>query len=267
MSYTNLINTQSVNSQVTKINSTGIIATNITQASLGSISSLKSLAGSLVSSQIKTYEVIETTKDLLSASVALQRLKKDDTSTLIFGTDVLVSDKLLDQITSEDIDIANKIRDYYSKKIMVIKLRTNNLSKFREDLNKFVHSNTYVYKKDMLPLIYRLPEFYEYDTTMDKLRENLNDKIQPDQIKSRFVQTKKTLKFLQSFIVGKSGRKIKEFWFSDEQNNLVNIFLSKDNPLMNLFEKQLSNPITITGDFVKKHRDNYEYLRVEKYSF
>jgi hypothetical protein len=180
---------------------------------------------------------------------------------------VLVSDKLFEQISSEDIDIANKIRDYYSKKIMVIKLRGTNLSKFREDLNKFIHSTEYVYKKDMLPLIYRLPEFYEYDTAMDMLRKNLNDKIEPIQIKSRFVRTNKTLKFLKSFIVGRSGRKIKEFWFSDEHNNLVNIFLSKDNPLMNLFEKQLLNPITVTGDFVKMHRDNYEYLRVEKYSF
>ena len=59
----------------------------------------------------------------------------------------------------------------------------------------------------------------------------------------------------------------KEFWFSDDYNNLNCIPVNKDNPLLTLMEKHVRLPFSVSGLSVKKVRDNREFFVLEKYSF
>ena len=219
--------------------------------------------GVSVGSHVKKYEILEIEEDLLALSVAWKRLRD---AAKKGGSYVPVS-KLLDKelfshVTDNDREQANNIRNYYSKKIMMWKLKDLKLSNFREDMNSFIHTNGKMFKDSMLPMVYRLPEFHEYDVEFDNLVLEHN-KI----ITNRKVIQTKTLELKKNFIVGKKYTKRKEYWFSDEDNNLVTFSLSHDNPLISLLDLQCKNPITLSGNYTIRHRDNNEYIVVEKYSF
>jgi hypothetical protein len=126
---------------------------------------------------VKKYEVYEISQDLLSLSVCWARYRK---ARDIPGPQPTIT-KLLDSelfrlVTEEDIAHANVIRDYYSKKIMVLKLKNEGFTAFREDLNTFIHSEGKTFKESMLPLAYRLPEFFSMMLNLKKWHLNTTEK-------------------------------------------------------------------------------------------
>lgn len=224
---------------------------------------LDDLLGITTSDHVKKYEVLEINEDLLALSTAWKRLR-DVASNGGSYTPIskLLDKELFNHVTNEDRDYANTIRDYYSKKVMMWKLKEIRLSAFREDMNSFIHTNGKMFKDNMIPLAFRLPEFYEYDIGFDQLISEHN-KIIKDNTKS---QTK-TLSLQKTFKVGKKYSKRKEYWFTDEDDNLVTFSLMHDNPLISLLDNQCKNSITLSGLFNIRNRDNNQYFLVEKYSF
>jgi hypothetical protein len=217
---------------------------------------------------VKKYEVYEISQDLLSLSVCWARYRK---ARDIPGPQPTIT-KLLDSelfrlVTEEDIVHANVIRDYYSKKIMVLKLKNEGFTAFREDLNTFIHSEGKTFKESMLPLAYRLPEFYEYDVEFEKMAFEYNREVKRND--DPHVVTVKQLKFVKKLSVNNKRQKRKEYWFSDRHNNLVNINIDNSNPLLSLMDMTVNkNDITIKGNFRKSSRDGSEYLKVSnKFSF
>jgi hypothetical protein len=217
---------------------------------------------------VKKYEVYEISQDLLSLSVCWARYRK---ARDIPGPQPTIT-KLLDSelfrlVTEEDIAHANVIRDYYSKKIMVLKLKNEGFTAFREDLNTFIHSEGKTFKESMLPLAYRLPEFYEYDVEFEKMAFEYNREVKRND--DPHVVTVKQLKFVKKLSVNNKRQKRKEYWFSDRHNNLVNINIDNSNPLLSLMDMTVNkNDITIKGNFRKSSRDGSEYLKVSnKFSF
>lgn len=226
--------------------------------------SIEELLGTKHGDHVKKYEILEIDQDLLALSATWKRLRD---ATKNGGPYVPVS-KLLDKelfghVTDADQEKAAEIRDYYSKKIMMWKLKDVKLSQFREDMNSFIHTNGKMFKDNMIPMVYRLPEFHEYDVQFDQLVSEHNKVIVK---KSKGNQTK-TLTLEKNFQVGKRYSKRKEYWFSDTDDNLVTISVMQDNPLITLLDKQCSNAITIAGKYDIRLRDNNEYYVVEKYSF
>jgi hypothetical protein len=220
------------------------------------------------SDDVKKYEVYEISQDLLSLSVCWARYRK---ARDISGPQPTIT-KLLDSelfrlVTEEDIAHANVIRDYYSKKIMVLKLKNEGFTAFREDLNTFIHSEGKTFKESMLPLAYRLPEFYEYDVEFEKMAFEYNREVKRND--DPHVVTVKQLKFVKKLSVNNKRQKRKEYWFSDRHNNLVNINIDNSNPLLSLMDMTVNkNDITIKGNFRKSSRDGSEYLKVSnKFSF
>jgi hypothetical protein len=122
--------------------------------------------------------------DFLVSACTLHRLKSSGENyvnkarMINFVTD----DALTPMITEDDRKLAMEIRDYYSKKITMWQLQGKSLSKFRVSLANFIASTTI--DKDTNSetpgLAYRLPEFYLYDTTLDKLKEECFSKINDD---------------------------------------------------------------------------------------
>ena len=215
---------------------------------------------------VKKYEVYEISQDLLALSVCWARLRKERKENIGVQLYVPIS-KLLDselfrQVKAEDIFDANTIRDYYSKKIMMWKLKSVELTSFRKDLNTFIHSDGQTFKESMLPLVYRLPEFYDYDIEFEKMSFEHNKEIK------QLSTPNKELKFVKKLFVNHKRVKRSEYWFSDSHNNLVNINFEVNNPLLSLLDTTLSNGnITLDGPYIKRNRDGTEYLRLDKFKF
>ena len=215
---------------------------------------------------VKKYEVYEISQDLLALSVCWARLRKERKENIGVQLYVPIS-KLLDselfrQVKAEDIFDANTIRDYYSKKIMMWKLKSVELTSFRKDLNTFIHSDGQTFKESMLPLVYRLPEFYDYDIEFEKMSFEHNKEIK------QLSTPNKELKFVKKLFVNHKRVKRSEYWFSDSHNNLVNINFEVNNPLLSLLDTTLSNGnITLDGPYTKRNRDGTEYLRLDKFKF
>jgi hypothetical protein len=215
---------------------------------------------------VKKYEVYEISQDLLALSVCWARLRtsKVENQPFISITKLLDSD-LFRLVTEDDIVQANVIRDYYSKKIMVWRLKNIKLTQFREDMNTFIHSDGKTFKENMMPLAYRLPEFYEYDIEFEKMSFEYNKEVKRQE--SIHVIEKKHLTFIKSLSVNTKRLKKIEYWFSDNHNNLVQLNVETSNPLHSLLEKVITGGIELVGRYGTRNRDGYEFLKVEKYKF
>jgi hypothetical protein len=131
-------------------------------------------------------------------------------------------------------------------------------------MNLFIHTDGKIFKEDMMPLAYRLPEFYDYDIDFDMLSNEYNKKV------SQGTQNEiggKLLKLVKTFVVSKKHRKQKEYWFRDDNNDLVSLSISFDNPLLSLLDICTQNSIKVNAIYTKKSRDNAEYLVANKFKF
>lgn len=208
---------------------------------------------------VKKYQVFEIDNDLLALSVAWFRLRKEHSNGGSYTpVSKLLDSELIKHLSGEDIAQAQVIRDYYSKKIMVMKLKGTQMSRYKQDLSTFIHSDGKIFKEDMCPLVYRLPEFYEYDTQVDELYSTHNREI-----KTTAEPTKK-LTLVKSLTVGRKYNKRKEYWYSDEHNNLHRLSFSHDNPLLTLLDLYSTNELTISGRWRKTNKDDREYFINDK---
>ena len=217
---------------------------------------------------VKKYEVYEISQDLLALSVCWARYRKgrDEYKPHPTITKLLDSD-VFRLVSEDDIAQANVIRDYYSKKIMVLKLKNEGFTSFREDLNTFIHSDGKMFRENMMPLAYRLPEFYEYDVEFEKMSFDYNREVK--RMDQPYMVDTKQLTFVKHLLVNKKRYKRKEYWFSDRSNNLVNIDIDTSNPLISLMDMVVNKTdITINGRFKKCTRDGNEFIKVNnKFTF
>jgi hypothetical protein len=218
----------------------------------------------LFSNNFRKYELYESNEDLLALSVCWKRLR--DGNIKLLGVTSLMNDELFTHIIQQDRDKANVIRDYYSKKIMMWKLKNVQLSSFRNDMNEFVHTDGKTFKEHMIKLAYRLPEFYEYDTEFETLARNYNHEVT---CKEKIYEvTSKGLTFLKKFNISTNRKKVVEYWFSDASNNLVLLSFDPHNQLNSLLELTVKNSnVNVIGSFFKNKRDTVEYFKVSNYRF
>ena len=207
---------------------------------------------------VKRYTISESTEDLLALSTAWYRLRKNKELAVQPMITTLTDPNLYKSITEEDRVFADTIRDFYRKKFIILALKEIKLSSYREDLRKFVHSDGKLFTEKVLPLVFRLPEFYEYDTAFADMVRGLAQH-DPD----RFQRTAAhNLRPLKMFRVKRST----EYWFQDENDCAVVIVLENANPCKSLFEreykKESMNMVT-TG--VVSPRDGFNFFRVGKW--
>lgn len=231
----------------------------MTSQILSNISSQKSITSSLMYPHVKTHKVYEIAQDLLSIAVCWKRLRneKDSGAHPHLYINNLLDQELFKLVTVEDIARAASIRDYYSKKIMLITLTTDMpLTSFKKDLSHFISSDGKIFKEEMLPLVYRLPEFYEYDLAMGDIIQQ-SKSISPQLQKNQFL-------FLNKLYT--TIRKIKrvEFWFLNHESVPCRLRLDATNILIPVLENTIkSSPgsvFTSTGRLDKRLGENYWYL-------
>lgn len=215
---------------------------------------------------VRKYEIYESVEDLLALSCAWYRLRNTarDTSVPHIGFTVtkLMDRNLFNNVNEDDRVLAGNIRDYYSKKIMMLKLKNERMSQYRDDLNEFIHSDGKKFVEKMFGLAYRLPQFYHYDTKLDGIFSGRNRKTDK-RIPNMYT---KELTYVGSTMVDIKSCKRKEYWFVDEDNTLVAIYLAHNNPLLGVWEKLIQHPVTLNGVYYNKHRDETEFYVLEKFN-
>jgi len=218
----------------------------------------------------KKYEVFETTEDILALSVTWHRLRpliSQGISNIINPSDrptKLTDSILFRELIQEDRDKANVIRDYYSKKLMMINLRGQRISNYRKDLSAFIHGNSKIVKEEMMPLIYRLPEFYEYDTKTDEMFRSLDSRFEDSKIAFSSI---KTFSPVEKFIVKRKSGKYNEYWLRDERNRPCRIEIEHSNQLLHLWEYFFEKN-SLTLDCVSKfeERDSIAFYKIIKWN-
>jgi hypothetical protein len=221
---------------------------------------------------VKKYEVFETTEDILALSVTWHRLRpliSHGISNIINPSNrptKLTDEVLFKEIIQEDRDKANVIRDYYSKKIMMFTLKGQQLTSYRKDLNTFIHGDCKIVKEEMMPLVYRLPEFHEYDVGVDEMFLELDTRFEGSQIA---LSTIKTLSPVKKFTVKRKSRKFVEYWLKDNENKPYKIEIDTSNELMHLwdhfYDKGRFHEITLDAVVKFVNRDSVSHYKLIKW--
>ena len=235
--------------------------------SLRNITGLDNLYLQPDSEYVKNYEVFETTEDVLALSVTWHRLRS------LLSHEInpngrptkLIDSVLFKEMIQEDREKANVIRDYYSKKLMVITLRELRMSKFRKDLSTFIHGDSKVVKEELMPIIYRLPEFYDYDMGFDEMFRGLNKQFE-HQPKLTIGGDSITLTPLRKFIVKLRTNKFTEYWLKDSDDKAYKIEIPIDNKLNHLWEHFFEqDSIPLTGYLKHMERDGICYFHLKNW--
>jgi hypothetical protein len=209
---------------------------------------------------VKKYEIYESPTDLLALSSAWKRMRDNGSAQGRIAK--LLDNELFQSLSRQDYEQAEKIRDYYSKKIVMWKLKGDPMSSYRNDLSSFVHSDGTKFPESMLGLAYYLPAFYEYDIQLDDVRL---------QVESTGITTKPMISTSRTFtpikrIVQKTKRiSSVQYWLKDvDSNHAASIHIETKNQLEHLWNHifNTSDTIAINGNFHHKQRDNFEYLSI-----
>lgn len=205
-----------------------------------------------VSSSIEDYfdvnrpkQKVHVTKvDILALSCAYHRL----TQLNRYSVGSLNDPELHDVLKEEDHILAQKIRSYFSQKIVMWNLKGISLSQFRLDLAKFLQTDGKSYKESITGLIYRLPGMYLHDVELDALIQEhqlvpLTKKNSNPLVGTQGVFRLTTLKKINSLL---SHSKKTEYWFKSEDNNLFEISIDMNNPLIHIWNKIFDSSDTLT---------------------
>jgi hypothetical protein len=239
-------------------------------------SGLNNLSGSVTwdsnsstNGNVKKYEVFETSEDILALSVTWHRLRLPGNHIINSIRPTTLTDNILfTEINQEDRNRADIIRDYYSKKLMVITLREQRISKFRKDLNTFIHGDCKIVKEEMMPLIFRLPEFYDYDIQLQEMFRDLNKQFEDteDQAYGAAYGGKKILKPMKKFVVKLRTNKFSEYWLKDDDNKAYKIEIPIENKLNHLWEHFFEQEsIPLQGHFRYMERDGINYFHLKNW--
>lgn len=208
---------------------------------------------------VTSYNTIEITEDLVALSCARHRLSggsKDGTG--------LLDPRLFESVTAADRDKANVIRNYYCSKLVMCTLLEKKLSPFRMALHKFLDGSGRIFQEQMIPLAYRLPDFYEYDIAFEELKVGLEKNDLP----SGMVRNSHSFREVKLFPIGQTHRVTKthnnfEYWFKDANNFMYLVSIDNHNMLRPLLDREFHRTsVKIHGTFSHKIRNEMGILQL-----
>ena len=223
----------------------------------------------LFSPKPKTEEKIKTELDLLVLSCAIYRLRHakydDPVVANRYKCLSLIDDNVQQYVTQDDYALADLVKDHFQQKLILLSLKSTQLTPFRADLSRFLNMNwhtdpagVFIYPKEFVGLAYKLPYLYSYDLEMRNIFGGDYYSIQgPTTLRDT-----KTVKHLKTLTSHRKYATSVEFWFEDEKGNRVMLNVDKNNPLMNVFDKMVENPIKIEGKFEMRLKDTLQYYHV-----
>jgi len=207
----------------------------------------------------------EYPEDILTLSCCLQRTAQGKEPGARFNRSLSNPD-LPQLVTDLDRMKSENIRRYYSEKLIMLTLQGRELTKYRKDLQKFLHGNFKNVPDSLVGIVYRLPYFYDYDRQVDDIFESSyfkNNRL-PDmrEVKER------DLTFLKKIENQRRNVDNVEYWFQDSQLNKVMFSVKADNPLLELLDRYINaGNVGIVGKYNVRKKDLNEYFTIEKWSF
>jgi len=252
----NLANSNSLNNTV---NYPSISAINLNDI-------IKSTTGYHDGKYVKTYQIIEAVEDLLALSVAHKRLLNEKISLLAksFSFKNILDSVVFENLNDNDREIANTIRKYYSQQILMWALKGIKLTAFREDLKTYINGEGNKFVENTIPLVTKLPYFYDYDIKLDEIKREFTTDIE------RFNPAANTPS-KNSYIltpVKSLSRKTKrvkciEYWLKDNYNQAYKIEIEHNNPLQHLWDKIFnSSKLEILCYTKVKRLDDLNYFQI-----
>jgi hypothetical protein len=216
--------------------------------------------GDAVSDKVKKYQMYDVGEDSLTLSVTWNRLRSNGIS----RTQRLLDGTLFDVIINEDRETAAKIRDFYSKKLMMLRLKSDKpMTNYREDLNKFIHSDGCTLREDMIGVVYRLPDFYKFDTQLEEITSSVNKKIRraSGDTTSTFTPLKRIERKTRS-------TNLVQYWMKDQNTgNGAVVSVQSNNPLEGVWNKIFKETDNLQLYYTPKYRslDGFEYIELSKW--
>lgn len=196
--------------------------------------------------------------DILVLSCTLYRLvtSSDTNGRYIVWSLTDYQDILINEVTDEDTNLAEEISKYYIGKLLVKKLKTETLSKYRNDLLQYLTDRPTVVTDIFVRMIYKLPYFYHCDRKLIEIfggpqRDLVEYKSNKDTI---------PLKFISKLDTKRKTHRNYQYWFKDQQDNRVLLELEKTNPILHLWEQTINDTdIVVCGKFKRKNMDDMNY--------
>ena len=171
---------------------------------------------------------------------------------------------VLAKTTDADRTLADDIRRYYRGKFVFLKLRGEQPTKFRKDLEKFVAVDwdpSFTITEKTVGMICKLPFFYEHDMGL------INDVFgsETHNIKKHVsIGDPVTLTFIKALDENQKGKTTFSYWFKDSHDNRFSIPVEKNNSLIPTWEEFIKKPITLSGHYTSRSYDSLEFYKVAR---
>jgi hypothetical protein len=228
-----------------------------------SVRNLEDILGSWVS-DTKTDNIKEYPLDILVMSCAMQRTTNGLPVASRFNKS-LDNPELKDLVTDLDVQKAANIREYYKNKLLMLTLRDYKLTKFRNDLNKFLYSDPTKVLESQVGLVYKLPYLYDYDQAIDPIFGSSYFTNNKDNTMTE--NTTRQLSFIKKIDNHRKHNHTVEYWFHDGLNKVM-LHFPVENPLLHLLDEKISQgPLSINARYYRRRKDLVEFFVCDKWSF
>lgn len=176
----------------------------------------------------------------------------------------------VNDITEDDRALAEKVREYFTKKFFWRALSENRpLSDYRRRLINLLENRIRNCKDQDCGIYYKLPYFYQEDVVYEEFKKNLKTEKISDLGNSRQNKMLKRLEFLKTTLSAQRKRKIIRYWFKDDNEFLYGLELTHDNPLLMIFDDYIAEHSTVVFDtrLTEDRIDNMNYYKLFQYKF
>lgn len=158
--------------------------------------------------------------------------------------------RVIDNVTEEIRELAERMRKYYTRKFFWNNLAGNGrLSDYRGRVCHLLENHVRTCKEQDVGIYYKLPYFYQEDMAYEDFKKQYNTTDVPRVMNNSALTAKSqlTLTYLKTTTSRQKKRNLHRFWFT-EGTYLFNIEIANDNPLLDMFTQLVVEKMTITLD-------------------
>lgn len=146
--------------------------------------------------------------------------------------------KLIDiDISAKAIEHAQEIRKHFRNKIMLVSLRGHHVSDFRTALQEILETDET--KSSHLPILIRLPEYYQEDKFMEKLMDNYDSVEYPENGYAKFDDT---VTFVDKYTRYGKRNNFTKYFFVDSKKQIVTFKHIEQNSMFDPFVNYFAQP-------------------------
>jgi hypothetical protein len=215
---------------------------------------------------LPTKQMAAANVDLLAVSCHLWTNYKHNSEKRFL--DLNAASKTL-PITKIDHDNAEIVADYFSKNILIKQLK-DKVTPFELSVLQFIASNRLTYDQHRPGLIYRLPEYYENDQCLLKMKDEYFSNHEYIEIKSNYSVSIRQAKSIFKTYRNTSLQKVDIYWFIDvETDNPLAVMLDSKNKIKHIWDHMFDSGqlINIKGIWDNQsHALDFKYLSCNDWS-